>query len=268
MPATSASRLEDQVWRFIIAFASSADRVICPSAHWAKSLVDHGLDREPDIIPCGVSVAGFGAASSRDALPAAVAKLPTDVPIVVSVGRISPEKRVDMIIRGFTRVADQTAPAVLTLVGDGPAMADCRQLARSLGIAPRVIFLGTCDSRAVAAVLARSSLFVLGSYNFDICPAVAIEAMASSLPIVYCDANLFPGALSPANSLLCDASDAGLAHGIVQLVRDKCLREEMGRQSLVVSRGFDIAKTAEDTIARYQSMVMTHRRSVMARQRQ
>jgi len=100
-------------------------------------------------------------------------------PVVVYLGALGPEKRVDVIIRAVGRLVDAT----LVVAGDGPLRSRLEQLAvEELGGNAR--FLGAVAS--AAPVLAAADVVVLASQTEGL-PAVLIEAGLSGLPVVSTD---------------------------------------------------------------------------------
>ena len=108
-------------------------------------------------------------------------------PQILALARMMPQKRLDILLRAFARVA--RTDARLTILGDGPERAKLEALAQSLGIAARVTMPGFSDN--VVAWLQRSDLFVLSS-DYEGLPAAAVEALACNVPVV--TTNCFPGA--------------------------------------------------------------------------
>lgn len=63
---------------------------------------------------------------------------------VLFIGRLVPEKRVDVLIRAFAAAVAGLAPgANLLIIGNGPEQSPLRQLAAGLGVDTRVRFLGS-----------------------------------------------------------------------------------------------------------------------------
>jgi glycosyltransferase involved in cell wall biosynthesis len=171
--------MKRQVWYAQNLFFNAASQVIAPSAHMAKMLNSHGLVKPSRVAPNGIDMREFDVPRTRKFLDDGVLR-------VVSVGRISPEKRQEVLIRALAQ-----APNVkLSLIGDGPSTADCKRLATQLGVQDRVTFYGTCDQKFVRKIMLDSDAFALASYKFDNHPMVLIEAAAAGLPIVYCDPQL------------------------------------------------------------------------------
>ena len=69
--------------------------------------------------------------------------IPPEGPIATFVGRMIPKKRPMLTLRAF---ADAAPPnATLVMLGDGPLMPECRELAKTLGLTGRGFFPGFCQ---------------------------------------------------------------------------------------------------------------------------
>ena len=106
-----------------------------------------------------------------------------DTEIVVFAGRMIKKKRPDLLVRAFASA--RLSKAVLVLIGDGPLIDDCRNIAVDLAISDRVVFPGFCQRDDIERWFAISSLFVLpSSETWGVAP---IEAQASGLPLILSD---------------------------------------------------------------------------------
>jgi glycosyltransferase involved in cell wall biosynthesis len=79
------------------------------------------------------------------------------------------------------------------LVGDGPDRVQLEDLARSLGVSPRVQFLGAQPRQTVFEELARAAVVAIPSKRAsdgdeDGVPVVLAEAMAARVPVVVSNA--------------------------------------------------------------------------------
>jgi L-malate glycosyltransferase len=122
----------------------------------------------------GVDAVGFhpGASSvEADLLPG---------PRVMFTGRLHPQKNLPVLLQAWTQVADRS-PANLVLVGPGNDRQQLTELARSLGIADRVQFVGAVDNPA--DYLRAADIFVLPSVAEGMSNSL-LEAMATALPCV------------------------------------------------------------------------------------
>lgn len=108
--------------------------------------------------------------------------------IITHVSNLRPVKRVQDVIHIFSLVQKEI-PSKLLIVGEGPEKEPAELLAESLGIADKVVFLG--NSNEVNKILCFSDLFLLPSEKESFGLA-ALEAMASSVPIISSDAGGLP----------------------------------------------------------------------------
>jgi glycosyltransferase involved in cell wall biosynthesis len=92
----------------------------------------------------------------------------------VTVGRLEPYKRMDLIVEAFNLTGRR-----LVVVGDGTMLATLKKMASSN---PNIEFLGQCDSATVAQVIARAKAFVFASQeDFGVAP---LEAQACGTPVI------------------------------------------------------------------------------------
>ena len=98
---------------------------------------------------------------------------------LVMVARFEPQKDHGTLIRALGGLRDQQWE--LDLIGDGPLRPEMESLARELGVAGRIRFLG--QRRDVAQLLARAHVCLLVS-NWEGLPLSILEAMRAGLPVV------------------------------------------------------------------------------------
>lgn len=113
-----------------------------------------------------------------------IPELPTgweEAPLLGVVGRLQPEKGVDIFLEAVARVVPHFPRARYVVIGDGPLRASLVAHARDLGLEDFVHFAGTHpDARSL-----MSSMDVLAvPSRTEGSPLVVLEAMAIGLPIV------------------------------------------------------------------------------------
>lgn len=104
-------------------------------------------------------------------------------PVIVSVGRLTYEKGIDVLLRAYASVRRTHPTWSLMVIGDGPLRGQMEALAVQLNVASSVHFRGTISPSSVAEELRRASVFVLASH-FEGLPIAVIEAMACGKPVV------------------------------------------------------------------------------------
>lgn len=103
---------------------------------------------------------------------------------ILYVGRLSEEKGVDDLVRGFKRLRDGDESMRLHVVGTGAAEQDLRDLAAELGVSGSVQFHGFVPKGSeLWQHFDAADVFVLPSYTEGL-PRVVGEAMARGLPVV------------------------------------------------------------------------------------
>jgi glycosyltransferase involved in cell wall biosynthesis len=149
-------------------------------------------------------------------------------PRVLCVARMVPEKDHDTLLAAFARTAQVHPEAELWLVGDGPRLAEIRDLARRLLPDDRVTILPPRED--LRPLLNQASLLVLSS-RAEAFPNVILEAMASGLPVVATRVGGVPELVdSGRTGWLVNAGDAsGLAAAMSQALSDPDTRQLMGR---------------------------------------
>jgi len=138
----------------------------------------------------------------------------TDGLVVLSVGRLAPYKRHDIVIEAIARAPQSVS---LVLVGEGPDRGRLESLVHSLGVADRVLFTGRVDDDELATWWSKADVFVSMSEQEAFGLALG-EAMAAGVPAVVADI--------PAYRYVADlASERGAPEGSVQIANEAGLPE-------------------------------------------
>lgn len=147
-------------------------------------------------------------------------------PKLLTLARMMPQKRLDVLLEAFARIARRDAR--LTILGDGPLRPALERQAQSLGVADRVDMPGFVED--VLPALRDADLFVLSS-DYEGLPAAVIEALVCDVPVVTTDcffgardmlSRLPSCAVTPVGSpaALADAIDTSISLGRQGGLRD------------------------------------------------
>lgn len=104
-----------------------------------------------------------------------------DAFVWLAVGRFDPPKDYPTLLRAFSTAIRDMPDSLLLLVGDGPLRQHIENLARVLGVHPRIKFLGI--RRDIAQLMNAADAYVMSSSREGL-PNVLLEAHASGLPVV------------------------------------------------------------------------------------
>lgn len=135
----------------------------------------------------------------------------------VTVGRLSPEKNHERLIRAFGDVHRDWPDSRLVIIGSGPLEARLRGLVTDLGLEDSVVLTGML--RNPWALMAQCDVFVLSS-DYEGQPMVILEARVLSLPVVSTAFGSVHGAIEDGvDGLVVDRSVPALAEGMRQALR-------------------------------------------------
>lgn len=197
------------MWRHMMVMANQADAVIVPSHHLKAAFEACNFKRPIAVVPN--SILPFRPVGASPLLPPAKAKFR-----ILSVARLSPEKRLDVLLDAMKHL--KTEVVELVIIGEGPSEATLKKQVRHQDLGDKVRFLGPMDNMSVRQAMRETDALLLASYDFDNQPMVFNEAFEAGLPIIYCDPRLDEG-LNEDNSLLTPKDAAGLAEGIRAIIK-------------------------------------------------
>jgi len=178
-------------------------------------------------------------------------QMPANPHAFVFVGRLAPEKGLDVLIRAYAMYRRQSAaPWPLRCFGTGPL----RQLAEG---AQGVECMGFVQPDALPAEFARVSCLVLPS-TFEPWALVVHEATAAGMGVIASDAVGAAAHLlrSGENGYIVKSGDAGaLAAAMLRYAGlDEQQQRDMGEKSFALSRQFTPARWADTLLSRSQAL--------------
>jgi glycosyltransferase involved in cell wall biosynthesis len=100
--------------------------------------------------------------------------------VLLSVGRLAPEKNLDLIVNTFKALQQSSRDVKLVFAGDGP------ERARLTAQCPDAIFMGMCSHTQLATLYASSDLFLFPSLT-ETFGNVTLEALACGTPVLAFD---------------------------------------------------------------------------------
>jgi glycosyltransferase involved in cell wall biosynthesis len=199
-------------------------------------------------IPCGVDCRRFAGAD-----PAAAA------PVMLSVGRFVEKKAPQLTIQAFAEAYRAHPDSRLRMVGDGPLLDRCRELASRLVPDRAVTFLGTQPHEAVQAEMRRARGFVQHSVEAESgdcegTPVGILEAGASGLPVISTRHGGIPEVVVEGETgLLVDEKDVpGMAAHMIRLIREPDLAAQLG---LAARRRVEALFTMERSLGQLWSVI-------------
>ena len=147
---------------------------------------------------------------------------------LTAVGRLTRQKRFDLLLDAFARIAGDHPAWRLMIWGEGEERAALEAQRDRQGLAGRVLMPGLTETPG--AWLGSADAFVLAS-DFEGWGNVVAEAMAAGLPVVSTDCDFGPREMieDGVSGLLVPHNDAAaLARGLSRLLGDAALRARLG----------------------------------------
>jgi 1,2-diacylglycerol 3-alpha-glucosyltransferase len=133
------------------------------------------------VIPTGLEVAAIRALPAIDARP--LAGWPADAQVVAGLGRLAPEKSVELLVEAFAAVTAESPLARLLLIGGGPSEAALRRRVEEPDLVGRVHLAGRRPRTEALALVKGADLFIAASRT-ETQGLVLAEALAAGLPVV------------------------------------------------------------------------------------
>jgi glycosyltransferase involved in cell wall biosynthesis len=161
---------------------------------------------------------------------------------ILHIGRFAEQKNHIGLIESFKIVHDNAPNTVLNLIGTGTLEKEVKNKVRELNLDPCVKFLGLQSN--VYPYLNEADIFVLPSL-WEGMPITLIEAMATGLPIVATKVGGVSDIIeNNVTGLLVDTNIEQIAGALLKLIKDKEMREKMGKAAKVASKRFSAQKMA------------------------
>ncbi|KAJ7471686.1 hypothetical protein B0H11DRAFT_2283061 [Mycena galericulata] len=153
---------------------------LVPSASCASLLRERGWERLR-VCSRGVDRGAFNPAHRTPTLRAAWGCTPSDV-VLLSVGRLSPEKNLALLVAAFAALPERVRErAKLIFIGAGPFLPTLRTLCAAARV--RAVFTGELTGERLGAAFACGDVFCAPSIT-ETFGQVTLQAMASGLPVV------------------------------------------------------------------------------------
>jgi glycosyltransferase involved in cell wall biosynthesis len=176
-------------------------------------------------------------------------------PLVVGIARQERQKGLDVLLRAVPSLLPQHRDLTVLVAGrEGNATPDLQRLARELGVAGVVTFLGARDD--VPDLLAAADAFAFPS-RWEGAAGTIIEALALECPVVCSDLATLQGTVDAGTARLVPVDDAtALAAGVSDVLADRraaAQRATAGRRRF--EERFTIDASADGMVGLYERAV-------------
>lgn len=161
---------------------------------------------------------------------------------ICAVGRLTDQKRFDLLIEAFSFIADKIPEYRLIIFGEGELRDSLEKQIRDAGLNNRVLLPGT-NPEAVK-VVNRSSVFVLSS-DLEGMPNALMEALAMGVPSVSTRCDMGPEELidNEVNGILVDVgSSQQIADAILRIIENPDFSDKLSEnaRNLIKTHSIDV----------------------------
>jgi glycosyltransferase involved in cell wall biosynthesis len=208
------------------------DRVIAVSMYMGKQLEKSGLDpRKIRVMPNALVVdhypSGVQDLTFRKSLG-----LGDDAVLIGNIGRLSPEKGQDLLIRAAQRVVGTYHNIFFVFVGIGPEEENLRELGRTLGLGNHIFFAGY--QHDMLTVYRSLDLVVQSSFTEGM-PNVILESLLMEVPVIATSVGGTEEVVSPVapEFLILPYRVDQIEEGIYRFMRDRSHYQELARRGRI-----------------------------------
>jgi glycosyltransferase involved in cell wall biosynthesis len=220
--------------RYLAWFYGQVDRVFAMSSRSRDTLTEIGI--KPDkvsIMPVAVDPNDFSPEHRSSNVFELLNLSVGDRPVVLSVGRISEEKNLPIMVEAVERLQSRAPAPLLAIVGDGP---ERNRLEAQCQGKPFVSFLGAQHGDTLKRLYASARMFVFAS-RVDTLGLVNMEAMSSGVPVlVPTDACIAEFVTHGLSAECYEFGPSGLAAAIGRVLDDPTRAQRLatgGRQAMI-----------------------------------
>lgn len=204
-------RISQRVYR-------SSRRVICVSECVRNEVLQGVTEVRTSVVYNGVDIELFAPGTEA-----------VSIPMVLSVGNLTPIKGHATLIRAFAAVSADFPALTLEIIGQGPELPRLTSLVAELDMRDRVHFAGRQSRRQVADAMRRCTIFALPS-RYEGLGCVYLEAMCVGKPVIGCRGQGIAEIVQHGTNgfLVGPENERELALAIGMLLRDEQLRTNIG----------------------------------------
>lgn len=238
--ASVATRLASRLRIPSVLFsAESISRTYPLTQRWRRS---RSLGRANGLIAANRVAAGLLSRVSPKTLTTTIPQLGVSIPRMLTpvphqgftigfVGRLVPEKGLDLLLRACVRVLGRWD---LLVVGSGPAQEELEAMAERLGIASRVTWLGALPQDDLSMVWPRLDCLVAPARTtrqwVEPHGRSVIEAMSYGVPVIGSDSGALPEIIGAAGLVVKEEDVPALTETITQLMDSQPQRVALAQE--------------------------------------
>ena len=243
------------MWLWMLDVFKRVDAATAQSKAAAELTRKQGLSVPLTTISCGIDLNRFHPIPNIERQKYLTRYgLNPDKKIFLFIGRVDPEKRIDVLVNAMRLV--QRDDIQLGISGRGHAVQHLTHLKEQLQLGERVHFTDFIPSEDLPALLNSADVFTMPS-EAELLSIATLEALACAKPVLLADAVALPEWVRPGvNGYLFKPGDAQDAARKMELLAEQAERwPSMGQVSLEIARGHGLDETVLKFIGLYETLL-------------
>lgn len=241
LPKRYTQWFNKKCWSIVLEMLNNVDKVTTPTETAAKLLRKENIHKEVNVISCGVDLNKFHPGHDAQFLRQRYQIPPK--PILLYTGRLDKEKNLDFVLKAFAQ-AHQQVDCHFVIGGRGAEHQRLEKLSQTLGLQKSVTFTGYLSDEDYPKIHGLADCFI-NAGTAELQSIVALEALASGLPLLGAEAMALPELIIPGkNGYLFKPGDVNtLTQHLVELFSHPEKRKQMAIESRLIAEKHDINKT-------------------------
>lgn len=233
---------------------SQFDITLASSKSAGKSLKQMGVSKLQVIPFVGIDISAYSPKyRNRDWLTSLLSAEEQDNQVLLYLGRLASEKRIDLLIEAFAKLKNGISNVSLIIAGDGPTsyVKELRHFAEQI---PHIHFTGFIHGETKANLLASCDIFCSPS-PYETFGRTIVEAMASGIPVVTVNSGaVAENVIHGMNGYLAQPNDSEeLANVIEQVLISH--NTEIIQQALEDAKRFSVERGCQNLDHYYQKLL-------------
>lgn len=211
-------------------FLRLADRIVCLSENQAQRVRKlHGIAGRIRIVPNAIDLVKYSPqqiAATRMRVRQQFG-FPDDCFLVISAGRLSPEKGVAILLQAAAQLLIECPNARFAVFGEGPLRSQLEVQSNRLGLLERLAFYGFVPE--LREILPAADVLVNPSLSEE-APNIVLEGMAAGIPVVATSVGAVPEIADGgrALSLVAPGNPQAISEAVAALLRSPTNRSQLG----------------------------------------
>ncbi len=246
---------EKLIWNYSRFFYDRCDVTTAPSKAVRDALVANGAAMPPQVVSNGIPQLADRSGCDVSAFRK---QHGLEGPTFVYVGRVSPEKSLEVVLAAFRRVVARFPQARFLLVGDGPERTPLTRLMQRMEIADHVVQLGHVPHEdLIARSIPRwGDVFVTASKTENQ-PISILEALSFGVPVIGARSKGIPELIDEGvNGLLFEPdNERDLANKMLTLAGDLPLCRQLGEGARTGIQQHTISHTVDRLLGVYEQAI-------------